>query len=1079
MRVCWLAVAASLCVVILSGTAQTQQSVGFGAEVVDLPKPEADKLGWDAPHGAKVSRIEPGSPADKAGIAPGDIIVSLDRIEIDNAADFNASVEGKRPGTEVRLRVLSKGRELRVAVLLDERRKRTVAGDAPILQLDTGGHMGLIKSLAFTSDGRYLVLAGEDKVIRVWDWQAGTIVRSIRGQAGAGDEGKVYAMALSPDGRWLAAGGYFGTGTPHQDSIRLYEFATGRLVGLLKGHTNVVTGLVFSSDSKWLISGSADRTAIIWDLERGALAHHLKGHTDAVYAVAFSPEGAQAITGSDDKTLRLWSVADGTQIATLSGGNGKVRSVAVSTSNGTIASGSVDGEIRLWDGRSGRFLRTLARQGGSIGALKFSPGGKRLLSTCGHEACDYTQRIWDVASGKERLAYRGHDNTVLPGIFSPNGRRAATGGGNNNEIHVWNAKTGKLEKRLAGKGAPRWSAAFSTDGQYLAWGNIWREPSYKAANPIEWRLRLTRAGGVLGVPERVDSVAAATFLRARTSLGATRLAHRKGGDYGQTEAVLDVSRADHVLSTITRGASDGYRHIAYTLGPDGQSIISGGDGGVLIAYDLQGKVLGHLVGHEADIWAVTPSPDGRLMVSGSQDQTIRLWNLKTRELIVTLFHGNDGEWVMWTPQGYYTGSPGADKMVGWQINKGPENAADFGGADQLREHLNRPDIIDRAIILASAEQAIREAPGTSFKLADLLTKPVPRFRIVSPETNSTQRGRRTQIKISIEAVPDPVKAIRVQVNGRSVESITPDTGAGGLVGEQTFVIPLAKGRNEVRVTLLNVTGEKAETLVLNHEGDGSLDKRGTLYILAIGVDRYPAMGNTCGDGTENCDLRFAGADARAWADAAERRLGPGHLKVVKQVLVNDMGDKGAPSAANITDAIDAIRDAAEDTDTVLLFIAGHAINDGANYRFLATNAERTRSGALRGSTVVPWQALQGSMEATKGRRVLFLDTCHSGNAYSAKLGNSAYHANIITYASARFDQEALEDAKLGHGLFTYAVAEGLGAMGALSARREITTKGLADFVIKRVDELAKDMNGSQEPQYFRGRDAEDYVLARW
>ena len=49
---------------------------------------------------------------------------------------------------------------------------------------------------------------------------------------------------------------------------------------------------------------------------------------------------------------------------------------------------------------------------------------------------------------------------------------------------------------------------------------------------------------------------------------------------------------------------------------------------------------------------------------------MRLWNLKTRELIVTLFHGIDGEWVMWTPQGYYMGSPGADKIVGWQINKG-------------------------------------------------------------------------------------------------------------------------------------------------------------------------------------------------------------------------------------------------------------------------------------------------------------------------------------------------------------------------------------------------------------------------
>jgi hypothetical protein len=220
---------------------------------------------------------------------------------------------------------------------------------------------------------------------------------------------------------------------------------------------------------------------------------------------------------------------------------------------------------------------------------------------------------------------------------------------------------------------------------------------------------------------------------------------------------------------------------------------------------------------------------------------IRLWNLQTRELIVTLFCGMDGEWVMWTPQGYYTGSPGADKIVGWQINKGPENAADYVGADQLRDHLNRPDIIDRAIILASAAQAVREAPGTSFKLADLLNKPLPRFRIVSPAPDSTQRGGRAQIKIAIEAVPDPVKSIRVQVNGRQVWELTQWIGSGGSgAGEQDLDAPLSKGRNDIRITLTNTVGDKTETLVLNHEGDGDLDKRGTLYILAIGVDKYPA-----------------------------------------------------------------------------------------------------------------------------------------------------------------------------------------------------------------------------------------------
>jgi hypothetical protein len=544
-----------------------------------------------------------------------------------------------------------------------------------------------------------------------------------------------------------------------------------------------------------------------------------------------------------------------------------------------------------------------------------------------------------------------------------------------------------------------------------------------------------------------------------------------------------LSRGGRAILEIERTPSDGYTHIAYGFSSDRRAIISGGGNGALLAYNLSGQKIATYVGHEGNVGALAPSKDGRLLVSASTDQTIRIWNSATRELIVTLFHGSDGEWVMWTPQGYYTGSPGAGKIVGWQINKGAENAADYVGADQLREHLNRPDIVDKAIILASAEQAVREAPGTSFKLADLLAKRVPRFRIVSPASGSTQRGGRAQVKIAIEAVPDPVKAIRVQVNGRQVWEITEWIGSGGSrAGEQDLDAPLSNGRNDIRITLTNTIGDTTETLIVNHEGEGDLDKRGTLYILAIGVDRYPQMGNTCGNGRQNCDLRFAGADARAWSDATERRLAASHTKVVKQVLVNGAGDKVAPTAANIADAIDGLRQSAEDTDTVLLFISGHGLNDGADYRFLPTNAERTSNGALRGSTVVPWQILQGAMEATKGRRVLFLDTCHSGNAYSPKLGNSAYHANIITYASARFDQEALEDAKLGHGLFTYAVAEGLAGKGELADKREITTKGLAEFVIKRVGELTKAMIGKkveQDPQYFRGRDAEDYVLARW
>src|SRR5262249_38303754 len=250
------------------------------------------------------------------------------------------------------------------------------------------------------------------------------------------------------------------------------------------------------------------------------------------------------------------------------------------------------------------------------------------------------------------------------------------------------------------------------------------------------------------------------------------------------------------------------------------------------------KRLGKFIGHEGNVTALAYSPDGRILLSGSTDQTLRLWNLNTRELLVSVFYGTGGEWVMWMPQGYYAASGPGTELMGWQINRGPERAAEYVIAIQFRNALNRPDVIARPIQLASAEAAAKEAQDGNFRLADPFAKPLPRLRIASPKPNAVLSGGNANLEILLEATRTPVKLIRIQVNGQQIAEHQPEQ-ARYAPGALNSPVPRAKGRKPFLVIGSGDSGKTTADIVVTHDGDGDLDKRGPLYVLAIGVDKYP------------------------------------------------------------------------------------------------------------------------------------------------------------------------------------------------------------------------------------------------
>ncbi|MGA7325104.1 MAG: WD40 repeat domain-containing protein [Rhodomicrobium sp.] len=414
------------------------------------------------------------------------------------------------------------------------------SGDySPLLMLDTGGHQGQIKNIAVTQDGKKLISASQDKTIRVWDFETGTPIRTIFGQAGHGEEGQIFAMAFSPDGRTVAVGGIMGpAGNSEQiGAIRLFDIESGRLMSVLSGHAAPVNSLAFSSNGKSLISGAGTGkaegggVAIIWDVTTRQQLHQLSQSGAPIDAVAFTLDDARAVTSSVEGAVQLWNVADGTLIKVITEKEQKVTAIAVSPVGQVLATGSESGEIKLWDANNGSPIRILGNQGTEVSALSFNPDGRELLSGFGNTGIKICH-VWNVESGAEIAAYRGHDGDVVAVAFTPDGNFAVTAGGNNNEIHAWDWHTGQTAKTFKGFSTSIFSVGFSSDNREIAWGTVDPCPASASCPEIqgalEYRLALPSKRIPLGEPQAIVKTAAEKdYLRARFAQGPWSLRRKK------------------------------------------------------------------------------------------------------------------------------------------------------------------------------------------------------------------------------------------------------------------------------------------------------------------------------------------------------------------------------------------------------------------------------------------------------------------------------------------------------------------------------------------------------------------------
>ena len=421
---------------------------------------------------------------------------------------------------------------------------------------------------------------------------------------------------------------------------------------------------------------------------------------------------------------------------------------------------------------------------------------------------------------------------------------------------------------------------------------------------------------------------------------------------------------------------------------------------------------------------LVPSPQEQFMLS-------------TAMPVLTLLYTKDNDWILFTPEGYYDASLGGHELIGWKMNRGPDETAEFLTARQLRKSLYRPALIDSVIdamltgksdakIASAHEQVDSPAPAPSPVLdlqeEESLTSILPPTVSISglPE-NREISGEELEITIEATSQNDlPVRSIVVLVNGRPATGTPPlpkRTSGGGMVVTQT--IKLSPGRSELAIIATNsasTSSPKMTTITrVGTDPTGSDTRKPKLYVLAVGVANYK---------NDEYDLKFAAKDARAFADTLAAQEVDFYSKVETNVLVDDRAER-----TDIQDGMDWLLRSVTQHDLAAIFISGHGVYDPRrNYYFCSHEVDPDR---LR-STALAYTEIERLIEELPCKVLLFADTCHSGASRGAKAINQDPWTDIVSdeigavlFASSTPQEESIEADEWGHGAFTRAFLDAM------------------------------------------------------
>jgi len=291
-----------------------------------------------------------------------------------------------------------------------------------------------VTAVAWSPDGKW-VAAGGYRAVRLLDPESGSVLHTL-----AGPSNQVLSLAWSPDGKRLAAAG----GQPGvAGEVSLWDVPPSGAWGpprVLKEHRETISSIAWRPGAAEFATASLDKTALVWDAAAGTVKRTLKDHVDAVTAVAYSPDGKWLATASSDRTAKLYQADSGAKVNSFNHGDG-LTALAFSGKGDLLVTACLDKQVRVWPVKVGTVENPLRGhgEGEAVDAMAFSADG----GTFAWGAINRKVRIWNGEVSNHKRELNDCPDWVYGVALSPDGKRVAAGAGDG-KLYFWNTEDGKL-----------------------------------------------------------------------------------------------------------------------------------------------------------------------------------------------------------------------------------------------------------------------------------------------------------------------------------------------------------------------------------------------------------------------------------------------------------------------------------------------------------------------------------------------------------------------------------------------------------------------------------------------------------